>query len=177
MRIVSGTASGALRLGRYTTELSREARRRLKWMDHYGGHGPTSMVGRILTKLKERGVLSEAPLRDPWQRPRPPRRPYGIRKPKEYAATRPGDIVQVDTAHIQPCPGWNFKHFTARDVATRWDVLEAHSRATAHAAAGFLDTVLARMPFSVKAIQVDGGSEFMAEFETARQRRARRPLR
>ena len=131
----------------------------------------TSMVGRILRSLQERGVIRKASLKDPWQRPRPPRRPYGMRKPKEYAARRPGDIVQVDTAHIQPCSGWTFKHFTARDVVTRWDVLEAHSRATAHAAAGFLDTILARMPFPVTAIQVDGGSEFMAEFEIACQER------
>ena len=43
-------------------------------------------------------------------------------------------------------------------------------RATAHAAAGFLDTILERMPFPVQAIQVDGGSEFMAEFEQTCQR-------
>ena len=94
-----------------------------------------------------------------------------MRKPKEYAARRPGDIVQVDTAHIQPCPGWNFKQFTARDAITRWDVLEAHSRATADAAAGFLDTTLARMPFPVQAIQSDGDSEFLGEFEIACQER------
>jgi len=48
---------------------------------------------------------------------------------------------------------------------------EAHSRATAHAAAGFLDTIVGRMPFPVKAIQVDGGSEFMAQFEDACKQR------
>ena len=40
---------------------------------------------------------------------------------------------------------------------------------TAKAAAAFLDKILADMPFPVKAIQVDGGSEFMAEFEAACQ--------
>jgi len=40
---------------------------------------------------------------------------------------------------------------------------------TGHAknAADFLDKVLAEMPHPIKAIQIDGGSEFMAEFETA----------
>ena len=112
-----------------------------------------SMVGRILSSLQRRGVVGKVSLKDPWQRSRPLRRPYGVRKPKEYAARGPGDIVQVDTAHIQPCPGWNFRHYTARDVVTRWDVLEAYGRATAHTAAGFLDTILTRMPFPVKAIQ------------------------
>ena len=129
----------------------------------------TSMVGRILRKLKETGKLREPPRKDPWQRPRPFKRPYGIRKPKEYLARAPGDLVQVDTADIRPLPGVVFKHFTARDVLTRWDVLEVRSRATAKAAAGFLDTLLSWMPFPVKAIQVDGGSEFMDQFERACQ--------
>src|SRR3972149_4163591 len=45
------------------------------------------------------------------------------------------------------------------------------SRDTAHAAAAFLDTIVGRMPFPVKAIQVDGGSEFMAQFEDACKQR------
>src|SRR4030042_6729259 len=105
-----------------------------------GGECWVSMVGRILSSLQRRGVITKTSLKDPWQRPRPLRRPYGVRKPKAYAARRPGDVVQVDTAYIQPCPGWNFRHYTARDVFTRWDVLEAHSRATANTAAVFMDT-------------------------------------
>lgn len=131
----------------------------------------TSMVGRILSKLRSAGQLSVAPLHDPWRRPAQFKRPHGVRKPKEYVATAPGHIVQVDTVHIQLFAGFRFKHFTACDVYSRWQVLEAHDRATAHAAAGFLDTILARMPFPVRAVQVDGGSEFMAQFEDACQNR------
>ncbi len=129
------------------------------------------MVGRIITKLNQRGRLREAPTRDPWQRRRSFKRPYGIRKPKDYLARAPGDIVQIDTADIQLFPGFRFKHFTACDVFTRCQVLEAYSRATEHAAAGFLDTLLKRLRFPVRAIQVDGGSEFMAQFELACQKR------
>ena len=50
---------------------------------------------------------------------------------------------------------------------SRWDVLGVYTRATATTAGSFLDQVLARMPFAVKAIQVDGGSEFQAAFEQA----------
>ena len=71
---------------------------------------------------------------------------------------------------LRPLPGVVLKHFTARDVVSRWDVIEAHTRATATTAAGFLDRLLLRMPFPVKAIQVDGGSEFQAAFETECQR-------
>ena len=44
----------------------------------------TSMVGRVLKKLKQTGKLVEAPGRDPWIPRRPFQRPYGVRKPKEY---------------------------------------------------------------------------------------------
>ncbi len=80
-------------------------------------------------------------------------------------------MVQVDTLDVRPLPGMALKHFTARDVVSRWDVVEAHSRATARTAAGFLDALQARMPFPVRAIQVDGGSEFQAGFESECQRR------
>ena len=130
----------------------------------------TSMVGRILKSLKEQGVLPE-PLRLVSARRQRLSRPYGVRKPRGYQAQEPGDIVQVDTLDLRPLPGVVLKQLTARDVVCRWDVIEAHTRATATTAAGFLDTLEARMPFKVKAIQVDGGSEFMAQFEESCQRR------
>jgi putative transposase len=79
--------------------------------------------------------------------------------------------LQVDTLDIRPIAGVVLKHFTARDVVSRWDVVEVHTRATATTAAGFLETVLARMPFPVQAIQVDGGGEFQADFERSCQHR------
>ncbi len=61
----------------------------------------------------------------------------------------------------------DYKHFGARDMVSRWDVLTVGVGASARAATTALDAVLERMPFPVRAIQVDGGSEFMAEFEQA----------
>jgi transposase InsO family protein len=83
----------------------------------------------------------------------------------------PGDLVQVDTLELRPLPGVVLKHFTARDVICRWDVVEVHRRATASAATRFLDTLQQRMPFLLRALQVDGGSEFAAAFEEACQQR------
>ena len=130
-----------------------------------------SMVGRILTALKARGVLREPPANGISARKRQRARPYAVRKPKEYQAKEPGDLVQVDTLDVRPLPGVVLKHFTARDVISRWDVLEVHTRATATTARAFLDTLQVRLPFPLKAIQVDGGSEFQAEFEQACQSR------
>lgn len=131
----------------------------------------TSMVGRILKKLKERGVLKEAPRNGISARKRVWRRPYAVRKPKEYKAREAGDLVQVDTLDVRPLPGVILKHFTARDVVCKWDVLEVHTRATATTAAKFLNSLQERTPFPIRAIQVDGGSEYQAQFEEECQRR------
>jgi putative transposase len=252
MRIISGTAPGALRLAGHGQELSAQARRRLKWMDYHGSHGhnarlacrhfdispqtfyrwrrrynprdlcsledrsrcprrlrqptwspelaqavltlreeyprwgkdklvvllrrqgwqvSTSMVGRILRQLKQRGVLVEPPRQPVSARKRLQIRPYAMRKPRDYRVAAPGDLVQVDTLDLRPLPGVVFKHFTARDIVSRWDVLMVASQATAHSATRFLDVLLERMPFSIQGIQVDGGSEFQATFEQACQQR------
>ena len=124
-----------------------------------------SMVGRIIRYLKNRGMLKEPIPNHVSTRKRCQKRPYATRKPKEYIAREPGDIVELDTLDIRPLPGVAIKHFTARDVTSRWDVIEASSRATASSATHFIGSVLERMPFRVKAIQVDGGSEFQSVFE------------
>ncbi len=129
-----------------------------------------SMVGRILKCLKYRGLLIEPVIHVISARKRQLSRPFAIRKPKEYIAKEPGDIVQVDTLDVRPLPGVKFKHFTARDIVSRWDVLTASTSATAKVAASFIDTIRNRMPFKVKAIQVDGGSEFQDVFEETCQK-------
>lgn len=129
-----------------------------------------SMVGRILKRLRDRGILKEPIYNSISVRTRLRQRPYATRKPREYEAREPGDIVQLDTMDVRPLPGVIIKHFTARDVVSRWDVLEAHNRATSAAATGFIHSLLARMPFPIRAIQVDGGSEFQAAFEEECQR-------
>lgn len=130
-----------------------------------------STVGRILRWLKARRMLQDPPRGWVTVRKRCGRRPYARRKPREYVVRQAGDLVQVDTMDVRPLPGVVFKHFTARDTVSRWDVVQAHPRATAKAATEFVDSLLARMPFRVRAIQVDGGSEFQGEFEQACARR------
>ena len=130
-----------------------------------------SMVGRILRKLKARGLLHEPIPNHISARKRSRKRPYAVRKPKEYHAQSPGDIVELDTLDIRPLPGMLLKHFTAYDVVSRWNVLGVYSRSTATTASHFLDDLESRTPYPIKAIQVDGGSEFEAIFEEECQRR------
>lgn len=157
---------------RLREEYPRWGKDKLVILLHREGLGcSASTVGRILRRLKERGVLQETVSIHISARKRQWQRPYAVRKPKEYEAKGPGDLVEVDTLDIRPLPGMILKHFTARDIISRWDVLEAHTRATSRTASGFIDTLLERMPFPIKAIQVDGGSEFQDAFETECQRR------
>lgn len=129
-----------------------------------------SMVGRILGKLKREGRRLPATLADPCIVSRPQIRPYAIRKPRDYVPRAPGDLVQVDSADVRfDGSAQVYKHFTARDYVSRWDVLGVYGRATAVTATSFLEDLLVRAPFEVRAIQVDGGSEFKAEFEAACQ--------
>ena len=125
-----------------------------------------SMVGRILAALKRRGVVVEPLLvrLRPYARHA---RPYAVRKPQEHPVTQPGDLVQLDTMHLTPLPGVERRHFSAVDVVSRWSVTGVRATATAGTARDFLAELLERTPFAIAAIQVDGGSEFMAEFEAA----------
>ena len=126
----------------------------------------SSMIGRILVRLRRAGDLVEPRGHRISTRNRSWRRPYAVRKPRDWTIERPGDLVEIDTLDVR-FPGTILKQFTARDVVSRWDVVELGARATARAAAAVLDRLAERMPFGVRAISIDNGSEFMAEFEAA----------
>src|SRR5439155_874512 len=133
-----------------------------------------SMVGRILVSLRQRGALTPAVLFRVKRRRGTVGRPWALRKPKDYAVSQPGDLVQLDTLDLRPSPNVVLKQFTARDMVSRWDVIEVHRRATSTAATLFLDTLQRRLPFPLRALQVDGGSEFAAVFEEACRQRGLR---
>lgn len=135
-----------------------------------------STVGRILSDLQRRRLLVEPRRVRATAHPRHPR-PHAQRKPKDVTLPReaPGDLIEIDTMHLYPAPGVARYHFSAVDVVSRWGVIGVRRAATAGTAKEFLAEVHARMPFAIKAIQIDGGSEWMAEFEQACQD-ARLPL-
>jgi len=58
------------------------------------------------------------------------------------------------------------KEFRAWDPITKIVVADVTSSATSSAATKFLAKVIKELPFAIKSIQVDGGSEFMKDFET-----------
>lgn len=130
-----------------------------------------SSVGRTLTRLRAKGQLIEPAIvrtgRSRWRRRRA--RPYAQRLPWGFVPHAPGDLVAIDTTPVEVLPGWRRIHFTARDVVSRKDVLMAHPRLTSHAATRVLREAFGRFGFPIRAIQIDGGSEFKAAFEAACQ--------
>ena len=128
-----------------------------------------STVGRVLGHLVARGVVQPVPVLRRAHTKLRRRRPHAQRLPKGPVAACPGSLVQLDTLTITLQPGSSIKQFTAYCPRARWTVAKAVTRATSTAAARFLDKLQAEMPFAVTALQVDGGSEFMADFETACQ--------
>jgi putative transposase len=133
----------------------------------------TSTVGRVMKRLRGRGVLVE-PLNVRLARLARKRRwkpRYAMRKPGGYAIDAPGDLVQVDTVQVRFREGEIRYQFSARDAISRWDSSRAFRRATSFTAMLFLEYMEKKFPFPVRAIQIDGGSEFKKHFEGACQDR------
>lgn len=132
-----------------------------------------STLGRVIKRLKERGVLKEpvnvtlAKLarKRKWK----PR--YATRKPRGYKIRGPGDLVEVDTLQVKLLPDEVRYQFSARDVVVKFDGLRAYKSQTSSKAAHFLQYLQKKFPFKIKAIQIDGGSEFKKHFEEECERR------
>lgn len=128
-----------------------------------------STAGRVIAHLVARGAAIPVPQARKAARTRrwTAARHHAVRLPKGLRPTEPGGLVQIDTVFVQTGPERHVKHFDAYCPVAKWTVAKAFRRATSSAAAAFLDKVQADMPFPVKAIQIDGGSEFRGEFEKA----------
>jgi putative transposase len=130
-------------------------------------------AGRIIRSLVARGVVDPS---GPAWAPRTTtveRQATALRCGcRDVQADRPGSLVQLDTVFVDVALDKAIKHFIAYDPVAKWTVAKAFNRATAASAASFLIKLVRNMPFKVETIHVDGGSEFMAEFERACQNKA-----
>jgi len=134
----------------------------------HGVNTTTSTVGRILKhlvqlkrilpvaavvghkRLKKRRLFNQHAKR--WQ--------YGMK------AKEPGELVQVDHMTVYS-NSQHIKDFKAACPITKMMVTEVYAQATSNTAKRFLEKMQQEFPYPIKSIQVDGGSEFMAEFEQA----------
>lgn len=126
-----------------------------------------SMIGRILKKLIAMDKIKPVVFYYGKLAKRPrifnahaKRWKYGME------SSSPGELIQIDHMTIS-VPGMPaVKSFKAVCPFTKLIVEQAYDQATSNVAAEFLKIAAKAFPFSIKSIQVDGGSEFMGAFET-----------
>ena len=143
---------------------------RLKAMlDRRGVRLSVSTVGRIVAKAVADGRARPASFCE--GRAKPKRRrgfksAWARRWKYSDKAETPGQMVQIDHMTCSR-DGQSLKEFRAVCPVSKFTASRVFSRATAGNAKRFLEAAAGAMPFPIKSIQVDGGSEFMADFESA----------
>lgn len=125
-----------------------------------------STVGRILTSLIKEGKVQNIKTfigkNTGYRKAHRKRYAERIRKQKPE---RPGELIQIDHMALNLYNGLNIKEFRAVDPTTRITISRIYNSANAVNAREFLKEVIFELDFPIKSIQVDGGAEFMAEFE------------
>ena len=84
---------------------------------------------------------------------------YRRNTPRPFAE-KPGDLVQIDTIHIQKPDGSKVYVFTLLDVVSRWGYAKVLKRVTTYSSIVFVREARKRSPFAFKTLQSDHGPEF-----------------
>lgn len=125
-----------------------------------------STVGRILKHLKAQGLITKS---GSALRTKRKRNFKGHAKPwtfKDYKTMVMGERVQIDHMTVTK-NGICFKHFQAWDRRSKYIDTQVYSDAKSSSAKRFLLDFVKNAPYKILSIQVDGGSEFMDQFEDA----------
>ncbi len=117
-----------------------------------------STVGRI---LKRKGLIDKKISRKKSKSAKNPKKRF----PKGFKISLPGDMIQIDTKHINLLGGLKIYQFTAIDVLTKRRVLRYYSSLASKNGAAFLKHCMVKFPFVIKNIQTDNGPEFKKYFE------------
>ena len=123
-----------------------------------------STIGRILKHLKEKGLLIKSASAIRCKRKRSFNKHAKLWTFKKYKDIVLGERIQIDHMSVS-INGIQVKHFQAWDRLSKYMHAHAYSNATSRSAKRFLQELLSVIPFPILSIQVDGGSEFMQEFE------------
>ncbi len=135
----------------------------------YGVITSESTVGRILKKLVLFGRVRPVWVCNGGARPTKKRVFNNHAKRWKYGmrSGNPGELVQIDHMVVEDSHNRELRQFAAICPKTKIIFEQVYTRATAACAADFLQQVRAAFPFPILSVQVDGGCEFMAEFETS----------
>lgn len=124
-----------------------------------------STVGRILKHLMNKGLIQKS-ISAPHKKRK--RRFKGHAQPWIYGmkALKPGQMLQIDHMSVSK-NNLPLKHFQAWDPTSKFIHASLYSNAKSRSAKKFLLELIQKSPFKIESIQVDGGSEFMKDFEEA----------
>jgi len=128
----------------------------------------TSKVGRILKQLLfEQRIQTVADVCGrKYTKPRI-FNGHAKRLPKGMKAVNVGELIQIDHMSVDLPKLKPGKHFNAICSISKYAVSKTYWQATSHNAENFLKFLIKTMPFPIRSIQVDGGSEFKGDFELA----------
>lgn len=126
-----------------------------------------STVGRILRFLFKKGLIIRSISAFRKKRMRDFSKGYAKRWTyKDYKNIKLGERVQIDHMSVTR-HGVCLKHFQAWERKSRYIHAQVYSDAKSRSAKRFLEELCEKAPYPILSIQVDGGSEFMGEFEQA----------
>ena len=149
------------RLPDTTRELIRSAR-----VDHrYGASRAQVWLKRVHQLHVNTGTIQRVfrEIGVPVLTKTPKRRP---RQMMLFEKEHPGDSVQVDVKVVKLAKERVFQ-YTAIDDCTRYRVLRLYPRQNQYASLDFLEQVRRHLPFAMKKLQCDNGSEFPLAFKLA----------
>lgn len=130
--------------------------------DH-GSKISESTVGRILKVLLTKGLITKS-ISAPRMRRKRQFKGHAKHWSYNLKPSQPGQMIQVDHMSVTK-NGIHVKHFQAWDPTSKYIHANLYYRATSLCASKFLKELIDKTPFTIQSIQVDGGSEFMKEFE------------
>jgi len=128
---------------RYETKLCAK---KIHWkLEKEGVNVPISTIGKI---LKDEGLVKV----------------YRMKKIK-YKHIKverlPGELVEIDVKHVPgPIQGRKYHQYTAIDTTSRWRHLEIFDEETTNHSVEFLQIVIKKFPYLIKAIKADNHSTF-----------------
>jgi transposase InsO family protein len=117
-----------------------------------------SSVGRVLKKKKLIDRKKSRKRRRAALKPK-------ARFPRGLSISCPGDMVQMDTKHVNGSGGSKLYQFTAIDVLSKRRVLRIYSSQSSRNGKLFLKECFESFPFTIKNIQTDNGAPFQKEFD------------
>lgn len=95
---------------------------------------------------------------------KPPDRKRKKYKPQPYQRSDyPGQKLQLDVKYVPAycvSDGGKYYQFTAKDECSRWTFREMYDEHSTYSARDFLEKLVKRSPFPIRAIQTDNGTEF-----------------